>query len=363
MSKINLTVSETIAKGKQISFKAPCDSKNAESLVINDVEYDIVDAVGDSVLKTFGIWAKDAIISVILNTDAKKAFIQNPKLTAEQVGAVPLDGSKATTNARLPLYNDYCLVYADGQQINLQTRNEAGNDNNRRILRVYNSGQFADIRDALRFVDVTDGTSTAYIIYGTHNKPNASDVGALPKTDGIVPEDVTLKKNTPVLKLVDTTVEAKKSGSGITLEHLPSGRGGMYLLYGNQSYTGVSLNIVETDQTELTGHECQFRVKNSKFDKFFDLFGLHNKPMGSYTGTGTNRTLNICEGTGGNVLFLRIADAQFALVTSCGAIVFTTADTGTIQYYKKSELSFTDGSLHLTSVFNTSGKSYHYQVL
>lgn len=88
MSAIKLTIEDSIVKGKQVSFKAPCDSANATSVLVNDVSYDIVDAVGDSVLGVPDVWSKDAIISVILNPNTQKAYIQNPKPTLTQLGAI-----------------------------------------------------------------------------------------------------------------------------------------------------------------------------------------------------------------------------------------------------------------------------------
>lgn len=78
MSKIKLTVEDAIIKGKQVSFKAPCSSADATGLIINDIEYDMVDAIGNSMLGIGGAWACDAMVSVILNTNTNKAYIQNP---------------------------------------------------------------------------------------------------------------------------------------------------------------------------------------------------------------------------------------------------------------------------------------------
>lgn len=76
--KIKIVVDDAIVKGKQVSFKAPCSSAEATGLIINDVEYDIVDAMGSSVLSIENVWDYDSIVSVILNTNTNKAYIQNP---------------------------------------------------------------------------------------------------------------------------------------------------------------------------------------------------------------------------------------------------------------------------------------------
>lgn len=90
MSKIQLTVEEGIINGKQVSFKAPCHSEDVTGLTINNIEYDLVDAIGNSLLGVKDVWASDAIVSVILNTDTDKAYVQNPTITPQNIGAVPI---------------------------------------------------------------------------------------------------------------------------------------------------------------------------------------------------------------------------------------------------------------------------------
>lgn len=85
MSKIKLTVPGIITDGKQISFKAPCNSEDAEGLVISNVTYDIVDAIGNSICGRRNMWINGSMVSVILNTTTRKAYIQNPSST-------PVDG-------------------------------------------------------------------------------------------------------------------------------------------------------------------------------------------------------------------------------------------------------------------------------
>lgn len=85
MKNIRLIINEEIVDGKQISFKAPCDSSEASGLTINDVEYDIVNSVGESVLGVYNVWGQDSIVSVILNTTNNKAYIQNKHTPIRQI--------------------------------------------------------------------------------------------------------------------------------------------------------------------------------------------------------------------------------------------------------------------------------------
>lgn len=84
MSTIKLTV-DGVYNGKQISFCALCRSEDTTGLTINNVEYDIVNAIGESVLGVYNVWATDSIVSVILNTDTNKAYIQNKHIPIRQI--------------------------------------------------------------------------------------------------------------------------------------------------------------------------------------------------------------------------------------------------------------------------------------
>lgn len=75
--KVNLPVGEIPVMGKQVSFKAPCDCKAAEAIQIDGVNYIVCDAMGRCVTGIGGVWNVGEIVSVILDTTQKKAFIQN----------------------------------------------------------------------------------------------------------------------------------------------------------------------------------------------------------------------------------------------------------------------------------------------
>lgn len=77
MSKIKLNLASSPVNGQQISFIAPCSSTDAECLVIEDIEYSVVDADNVSVAGVENVWNSGAIVSAILNVDTHTAFIQN----------------------------------------------------------------------------------------------------------------------------------------------------------------------------------------------------------------------------------------------------------------------------------------------
>lgn len=74
---ITLPYGERAVDGKQISFVAPCGSLEADGVVIEGVEYTVVDAAGKSLTGAVPAWEKGATVSVVLDTVNAKAYIQN----------------------------------------------------------------------------------------------------------------------------------------------------------------------------------------------------------------------------------------------------------------------------------------------
>ena len=79
MRVINLTLpnGESAVTGKQITFRTPCDSVTYDSMYIsvNEEVFELVDALGDSLVSYS--FTEGSLISVILDVENKKAFIQN----------------------------------------------------------------------------------------------------------------------------------------------------------------------------------------------------------------------------------------------------------------------------------------------
>lgn len=82
---LTLPKSVRVESGLIVNFNAPCDcSAVSEGLVIDDVTYSVVDAMNRVVTgnKSGGVWGKGSQVSVILNTENQKAYIQNPATSA-----------------------------------------------------------------------------------------------------------------------------------------------------------------------------------------------------------------------------------------------------------------------------------------
>lgn len=76
MSKIRITLPDgvTPVTGKQITFRAPCNSYGVDSLQINGVDYSIVNALGST---SSVIWSTGSLVTVTLDLTNNKAFILN----------------------------------------------------------------------------------------------------------------------------------------------------------------------------------------------------------------------------------------------------------------------------------------------
>ena len=75
---ITLTLPASVSTGTLVKFSAPCDcSEVTGGLVIDGESYAIVDAVGASVVGVGGVWASGSMVSVLIDAENKKAFIQN----------------------------------------------------------------------------------------------------------------------------------------------------------------------------------------------------------------------------------------------------------------------------------------------
>lgn len=105
-------------------------------------------------------------------------------VTASQVGALPIAGGKLTGNNLN--FNDNGKIGIDGNGAILEAYKSDGDTKNRRGLGIYDSTYKTNVKDAFMLYDEVGGTYTQFHIYGEHNKPSASDVGALALNGGVM---------------------------------------------------------------------------------------------------------------------------------------------------------------------------------
>ena len=96
--KLTLPVGEVAITGKQVSFVAPCDSAGLTHLIIEDFEFELVDSNGNNLPD--GAFKSEAMVSVILNVESAKAFIQNADINYQLKQSLDRKADLATTEVK-----------------------------------------------------------------------------------------------------------------------------------------------------------------------------------------------------------------------------------------------------------------------
>lgn len=105
-----LPAGERVYTGRQVTFQSPCNSEGLTGLVVQGVTYDLVNALGTTLVANS--FHEGAMVSVVFNEDNKKAYVQNADtnaylegkfngVTAEQIGAVQKQVFNMNTSGRL----------------------------------------------------------------------------------------------------------------------------------------------------------------------------------------------------------------------------------------------------------------------
>lgn len=180
--------------------------------------------------------------------------------------------------------------------------------------------------------------------FDENNLPTAEQVGALP-LDGS-------EKMTGSLKIKDYgEIDASN-----TLTYLKSIKD-----INNFRYLRI-INPLLSDYTKEKAIQWGNVVAGS--EKTYSIHGEHNKPGGSYSGSGTTTKRTVeTDGIGYCILIWR--DSIFSIVTPIGAICYHTGNNTSV-ILPSSKVSFIAGTLTIAtddSGVNGSGKTYSYQVL
>lgn len=145
MSKIKLILPDSPVTGQQISFIAPCNSDTTTCFTINDVDYIICDAAGNNLAGVAGMWVTNAFVSVIVDVDSAKAYIQNAntnKYIEEKFDAVPAkvsdDGYTDISGLRRSIHGN---VVKDGNTITITTTLQ-GNITSTTVLTLDDNGEY-----------------------------------------------------------------------------------------------------------------------------------------------------------------------------------------------------------------------------
>lgn len=110
MAKLKLNVPDAISTGKMVSFIAPCNCSDITCLQINDVDYPIVDATGTNIASCKDVWISGALITVCLDVDNAKAYIQNPGHLAKKSTMLVFNIDPNSWNGSSAPYNQSFIV-------------------------------------------------------------------------------------------------------------------------------------------------------------------------------------------------------------------------------------------------------------
>lgn len=281
-----------------------------------------------------------------------------------EYGDFKSDGSVAMTGTVLNMSNGEGSFENNGIDASIRVRSAANDDSNSTSLVLDNSFSTSPYRK-LYLRDTVNGVNTDYKLYGEHNKPTASDVGAVGASELEILTDVDL--NTLPLKSIKQ-VNISASADQSTL-HTPR-----HELYGS---TTTDWYVVETygrvNRTVQIAHAVYNHARQSfiryKHDdtwsswKEFSGDGLGR--TGSYTGNGSGTTREINVGGSGEVVAIRCGDLDTMVLAMKNGGGLAKKGT-TMKALSNSQVGFGDGKIIIMTnddVLNANGKTYKYQVL
>ncbi|MBR5485824.1 MAG: hypothetical protein IKV41_04880, partial [Oscillospiraceae bacterium] len=200
------------------------------------------------------------------------------------------------------------------------------------------------------------GTKTPFMRYKQSGTVSDWTTGYLPLYGGTLLGDVTIQKNGyPSVRFDNTYTKSKGN-----IQHIGNS---MYMTVGDNDYSNdnISLGISNRTGYSLANSARVIDYYNGVYTHY-TLYGQHNKPTGTYTGTGssTERTINV--GGIGRMLLLTSSKGS-AVLTNGSGILFSANEVRSI---KANEAIYKDGVITLTTAddrLNASGVTYTYQVI
>lgn len=187
--------------------------------------------------------------------------------------------------------------------------------------------------------------------------------GFLPLTGGKLTGDLSIANENPKIRLDDTEAGSRSyvgnAGHVLTLYQYPvagddSNYRGLYLRDNAGSYPAI--------ERALELYDVVTNSAGTKTGKIYKIYGSHNKPSGTYTGTEKARTINV--GGTGNVLFVQ-SSGYTGIVTSVGSLVFRNATGASTPVHFDSDETYISGVLTLSAsaYLNDKDEDYTYQNL
>lgn len=187
MANIKLTLPGEPFTKQIVTFTAPCDcDKVTDGIVINGKTYTICDAMGNKIPGTGGVWCSGAQISVVLDCENKKAYLQNGKPTPGMIGAASNDhthtaadvdavsksGDTMNVGAKLNFKasdgTGFGIKYVT-QGTNITASNDIEDENANRYVLRFCPPHLKNPAEALRMAEVKDGKTAWATILHTGN--------------------------------------------------------------------------------------------------------------------------------------------------------------------------------------------------
>lgn len=270
----------------------------------------------------------------------------NPhKVTAAQVGALPAEGG-IVQNAVIGLGGGVGQVVGGAT---FSAIDALGKNGDSRMLRVINPDLTTyPLQKAAQLHTTTNGVANEYNLYGEHNKPTASDIGAVSKNGDVLTGHLDFNNK-------DAYFAVQKVRTVGDVDHKltlgVASTGGSVL----EHYSGETLE----GRMELDGSGIRFRKGNEQ--QWSTMFGEHNKPTKTYTGNGGSQTVQI--GGIGIVAWLVSSNGLQGYVSKNGFMGMNS--NGQASNQVASFITFENGVLTLNNggLCNASGIEYTVQVL
>ena len=250
-----------------------------------------------------------------------------------------LDKAGGTLTGNLSIKNGSGKFSEDGGTVQIEAVNMGDGEADRRILQIRNVWD-EDVASTLRLVQEVNGETESYDIFGEHNLYTVEKL-FLPVRGGTITGELGITTEGS-----DRKIRVYLSSSG-------------YLQLNNYLDSNNYQGIYIKKESENINEAVRLQRKMPGVSvKYYDLYGEHNKPSGSYTGNGSATDRVIQVGGSGDVLMVRKGFVCY-FVTPNG-IYYTGGEkssTGT---------TFADGVLTIGSSddeLNVSGEAYYYTVL
>lgn len=298
------------------------------------------------------------------------ADFNNPhKTTASQVGALALTGGTLTGKT---LYFDNGNARLSGGQdyMQMDVFDSAKDDNNRRKL-VLNGNNTA-LKNSVILTAVEGGVQNTYTIYGGHNKPTASDVGAVAKKGDTMTGSLTIDKD---------------SAWGQLILHTPSGHYRCFETDDDRVRIDVRDEQLTTKRRYIdiftnegdSRHSHALRFAQTKDGSTTQAYILHTENInnfvvsrGSYAGTGTtSKTIPIRKTTQAVIVYGMQVNAPYTLGILVRGLNAAHCDIGpSVSNNTTCDVAWSDTEVTVSNVlsqpiyaWNVNGVNYHYVVI